>query len=83
MGIDHMVRVGVGVKVRSKVVAHPSLSVEYTTGRRFSLSMPSSLWAVSKFLSKVSTLPMLNQTYCCRWKHRGRSQWRRCRYLRP
>lgn len=46
------------------VAAHPSLSVEYTTGSLFSPSMPSSYCAVSRFLSNVSTLPMLNHTYC-------------------
>lgn len=36
--------------------------------------MPSSYCAVSRFLSNVSTLPMLNQTYCCETHTRTRSE---------
>lgn len=45
-----------------KMISYPSLSVIQTTGTRFSPSMPNSCCKVSRFRSKVSTLPMLNQT---------------------
>ena len=38
-----------------------SASDLYTTGKKFCGSMLSSVWAFSRFLSKASTLPMLNQ----------------------
>lgn len=41
---------------------HPSLSLLYTTAGRCDGSRPSSACAVSRFLSKESTLPMLNHT---------------------